>query len=112
MEALAFKVWRDYITNMIRIPFESMGDNSDILRGILAKVAHFEEELPKQKEITTLLELALWKLRINENIPQEEATCYQKKSKTDESSIRRQYCITCGAGCVIRHVMPFLISVW
>jgi len=90
-----------------------MGDNSVILRGILAKVAHFENELPKLKEITTLLELALWnKLRINENIPQEEATCYQKKSKTDESSIRRQYCITCGAGCVIRHVMPFLISVW
>lgn len=67
-----------------------MGDNSVILRGILAKVAHFENELPKLKEITTLLELALWnKLRINENIPQEEATHYQKKIKTDESSIRR-----------------------
>jgi len=49
VKALAFKVWRDYITNMIRIPFESMGDNSVILRGILAKVAHFEEELPKLK---------------------------------------------------------------
>jgi hypothetical protein len=85
-------------------------DNSLILHRIQAKITHFEDELPKLKEITTMLELALWKLRMNENIPQENATHCQKKIKTDESSIRRQCRITCGADIVIRHVLPYLIT--
>ena len=71
----------------------------------------FEDEYSKLKEVTIILELAVWKLRMNENIFLEKATPYQKKIKTDESSIRRQCRITCGADDVIRHVMPFLISV-
>jgi len=49
---------------------------------------------------------------MNENIPQGEATHCQKKIKTDESSIRRQCHITCGADIVIRHVLPHLITAW
>jgi hypothetical protein len=63
------------------------------------------------KEITTILELTIWKLRINENITQEEATNCQKKIKTDESSIRQQCRVTCGADVVIGHMLPFLITV-
>jgi hypothetical protein len=102
VETLAFKVWRDHITNMIHTAaFVHDGDNTAILREIREKVAHFEDELPKLKEITTILELALWKLRMNEKLPQEEATHCQKKIKTDELSIRRQCRITCGADVVI-----------
>jgi len=111
VEALAFKVWRESITNMIQTSnFEYNMDNSLILHRIRAKIINFEDELPKLKEITTMLELALWKLRMNENIPQENATHCQKKIKTDESSIRRQCRITCGADIVIRHVLPYLIT--
>ena len=78
---------------------------------IQAKIAHFEGEYLNLKNVTTVLELVLWKLMVNENIPQEEATRYQKKIKTDESSKRRQCCITCRADVIIRHVLPFLISV-
>ena len=46
-----------------------------------------------------------------ENISLQEATQRQKKIKTDESSIRRQYRITCGADVVIRHVLPYLVTV-
>jgi hypothetical protein len=35
---------------------------------------HFEDELPKLKKISTILELALWKMRMKENILQEEVT--------------------------------------
>jgi hypothetical protein len=117
VEALAFKVWRDHITTMIQTACFVWGrvcrrDNSNILHEIQAKVAHFEDEYPKLKEVTTIIELALWKVRINENLLQEEATHCQKKVKTDESSIiRKQYRITCGADIIIRHVLPFLISV-
>ena len=40
---------------------------------------------------------------MKENIPQE--------IKTDESNVRRQCRITCGADVVIRHVLPYLITV-
>ena len=108
VEALAFKGWRERIFNMIHTAnFLHNIDNSDILHRIREKLTHFEDELPKLKEITTILELAVWKLRINENIPQ--ISHCQKKMKTDESSIRRQCRITCGADVVIRHVLPYLI---
>jgi hypothetical protein len=114
VEALAFKVWRDSIFHMIHTANFEWGENRDnsiILQRIRAKVSHFEDELPKLKEITTILELALWMLRMNENITPVEATHCQKKVKTDESDIQQQYRVTCGADVVIRHVLPFLIFV-
>jgi hypothetical protein len=111
VEALTFKVWRDYIKSMVYTAyFKHCRDNSAFLHQIREKLAHFEEELPKLKEITTILELAFWKLRMN-GIPPEETTHCQKKIKTDESSMRRQCRITCGADVVIRHVLPYLITV-
>jgi hypothetical protein len=79
VEALAFKVWRDYITNMIHTADFKHNDNGNfhIIQRIRAKVAHFDDELPKLKEITVVLELALWKLKMNEY-----------KINTDDSSIR------------------------
>jgi len=64
VEALAFKVWRDYITNMIQTAaFDSRRDSSAvILRSIRGKLAHFEDELPKLKEMTMILELVLGSL--------------------------------------------------
>jgi hypothetical protein len=115
VEALAFKVWRDCIFHMIHTANFQWGenDNSIILQRIRAKVSHFEDELPKLKEITTILELALWKLRMlrmNENITPVEVTHCKKKIKTDESSIRQQCRVTCGADVIIGHVLPFLIT--
>jgi hypothetical protein len=108
VEALAFKVWRDHIANVIHTAefqyFDSSGNqNQNIISRIKAKVTHFEAELPKLKEVTLILELALWKLRINEKSPEEEIM-------TEESSIRRQCCVTCGADVVVGSVLPFLIS--
>jgi hypothetical protein len=111
VEALAFKVWRDHIIDMIHTAnFLHNIDNSNILHRIQEKLTHFEDELPKLKEISTILELALWRLRMKENIPNEEEAHCQKKIKTDESSIRQQCRVTCGADVVIRHVMPYLLS--
>ena len=101
VEALAFKVWRDCVVSMILY----------LINRIRAKVTHFEDELPKLKEITTILELALWKLRMNEIIPPEEATHRQTKIKTDEWSMRGQCQISCGAYVVIRHILPYLVTV-
>jgi hypothetical protein len=104
VEALPFKVWRDCVTNMIHTAaFVHDMDNTAILREIQDKLAHFDGELHRLKEMTSILELALWKLRMNDYITQ------QKKMKTNESSIRRQCRVTCGADVVIRHILPYLI---
>jgi hypothetical protein len=107
VEALAFKAWRDHIEKMVHsaeFKYNYLSSNQAILGTIQAKVAHFEEELPKLKEITSILELALWKSRMN-------ASLFQKKIKIDESIIRSEYRITCGADVIIRHVLPYLIAV-
>ena len=112
VEGLAFKVWRDCIKQMVcAADFKSGRDNLNVLRSIRAQFAHFEEEVSKLEEFTTILELTLWKLRMNEKIPEEKPSHCRKKVKTDKSSIRRQCRVTCGADVVIRLVLPYLITV-
>jgi hypothetical protein len=102
VEALAFKVWRDYVTNMIHIATFVVGrDNSAILREICNKFAYYEDKFTKLKEVTTILELALWKMKMNENGHQDMAT--------HDSNVRSQDRVTCGADVVIGHVLPFII---
>jgi hypothetical protein len=111
VEALPFKLWRDCIHNMIQTAdFKCDENNSLILHSIRNKLIHFEDELSKLKEVTTILELALWKKRINDTNHQQNSARYQKKIKIDESSIRRQCCVTCGADVIIRHKLPCLIT--
>ena len=110
VEALPFKVWRDHISHMIRTAvFEWRRDNSGILRSIREKLAHFEVELPKLKEVTSILELAMWKVRMHKNDLQDTMNHQLKKLKTDKSSSRQQCRVTCGADVIIGHVLPFLL---
>jgi hypothetical protein len=111
VESLAFKVWRDHIRHMIQTAnFKYDENNSDILRSIQEKLAHLEDELPKLKEATTILELALWKKRINDTSHQQKKFRRQKEIKVEEASPRQQFRVTCGADVIIGHVMPYLIS--
>jgi hypothetical protein len=114
VEALAFKGWRKSILNRIHAAdfkwAEDDRHNSVILHRIQTKIAHFEDELPRLKEITTILELALWKISLNENNYLEEMVQRQKKIKTDKSSMRRHCRIICGADVLIGHVLPYLIA--
>jgi hypothetical protein len=112
VEALAFQLWRDCITNMIHTAnFQFNINNLFILRRIQAKVAHFEDELLKLKEATSMLELALWKNRLDVNSHKMETNHCQKKMRSDESDVRRQCRVTCGAEIVITHLLPYLITV-
>ena len=85
-------------------------DNQSIIYEIQRKIAYFEDELPKLKEATAMLELALWKMKMSEKGHQDRATQSQKKMKADESNIRSQNRVTCGADFIIRHVVPYLIN--
>ena len=103
VEALEFKLWRNHIKSMIyTATFRMWRDNSAILLEIHGKFAHFEDELTKLKEVTTILELALWKMKISENSHQDMAT--------HDSNVQSQDRVTCRADVVIGHVVPFLIN--
>jgi hypothetical protein len=111
VEALEFRMWRNHIKNMIHTAnFAMRGDNHSILRSIRAKLDHFEDELPKLKDVTTIIELALWKMNMSKNRRQDRATQSQKKMTADNSSIRSHNRVTCGADIVIGHMLPFLIN--
>jgi hypothetical protein len=96
---------------MIQTAYYTRGrDNSFILREIRDKFTHFEDELYNLKQVTTILEIVLWKMKINNNSLEKNTTRYQKKIKSDESNIRQQCRVTCGADVVIGHVLPYLIT--
>ena len=99
---LPFKVWRDIITSMILIAKTKSHVNE--IHGMLD---YFGYKLIIW-ETKTILELALWKMKINEKSHQEGDTQIQKRLKTDESTIRLQCRVTSGADVVIKCVVPFL----
>jgi len=110
VEALAFKVWRDHIRHLIQTAnFKSDENNSGILNGIRDKLAHLEDKLPKLKEATTILELALWKMNIFDTSHQQKSFRRQKEMKVEGASPRQQCRVTCGADVIIGHVLPYLI---
>ena len=76
----------------------------------LASFARISRKISKLKEATTLLEIALWKMKINEKKSKDVATQSQKKIKTEGTSTRQQCRVTCGADVVIGHVLSYLIA--
>ena len=78
------------------------------MESVIDKMDHYKaEHFRYLKEGTTLLELALWKVKLAEN----EDNCEEgkrKKAKVDADSYQRDKRITCGADTVIKNVLPFL----
>jgi hypothetical protein len=111
VEALAFKVWRDHITNMIHTAsFKCYWDNSAILNRIQEKLSHYDDELHRLKDVTSILELTLWKMKMNEKSHQYMATRHRKKMKAVDSSLRSQSRVICGADVVCCHSAYTVVS--
>eukprot|EP00986_Skeletonema_menzelii_P020361 scaffold30961_cov217-Skeletonema_menzelii.AAC.3 len=75
---------------------------------VIDKIDHYKAEHCRYvKEGITLLELALWKAKLDEK---EESSVERKtkKVKVDAESARKERRITCGASIVIKNVLPFL----
>jgi len=111
VEALAFKVWRDCITNMIKNADYKYNMHNLHFKWNSKKNSHFRDNLCCLKEATTILELVLWKTRIIENTLKWGTTKFHKKIKTDESSIRIKCLITCGADIITGLVLPYCIGI-
>mmetsp|Transcript_25533 Transcript_25533/g.37594 ORF Transcript_25533/g.37594 Transcript_25533/m.37594 type:complete len:110 (+) Transcript_25533:678-1007(+) len=78
------------------------------IRSVLRKIEHYKaEHRVLLKEATTLLELAIWKAKLDEK----EDSSHEgkrKKAKIDVKSMRKEKRITSGADIVIKNILPFL----
>ncbi|KAL7528596.1 hypothetical protein ACHAWF_008880, partial [Thalassiosira exigua] len=82
-------------------------DRSDALVEIQSKLEYYEAEFCRLKEATAMLELALWKAKINESVLRRRSC--KKKLRVDASGFRNECRIRCGANHVIKNVLPFLL---
>ena len=106
INAIGVKQWRDVILGYKEI------DNSTFLPTIRSKLANYEAEYHKLKEATSVLELVLWKKQINEANFTNQTTGRGRKSKrvkVDDSGIRNQCRVNCGADVIIENVLPYLL---
>ena len=80
------------------------------MRAVSRQINHYKTEHKKiLKEATTLLELALWKAKSDENEEKESVEeTKAKRLKPDTQSERTTQRITSGASIVIKNVLPFL----
>ena len=63
------------------------------------------------KEATTLLELALWKAKLDDNQADGDGVPHQDGVRVTRGRVKRarkERCVTSGASIVIKNVLPFL----
>ncbi|KAK1742653.1 hypothetical protein QTG54_006250 [Skeletonema marinoi] len=79
------------------------------IRSVIRRIDHYKTEHKVMlKEATTLLELALWKAKVDEREKESLGDVITKKAKIDVQSKRSERRITSGANIVIKNVLPFL----
>ena len=116
-DKIGLKQWRDDISDCIRktLPTERNKKLIDfyIRRSFLTDIetilSWYEDEYHKLKEATSILELALWKSKIDGHRSHGRGRC-NKKIRVGKSDVREQCRFNCGADIVIQHVLPYLVS--
>jgi hypothetical protein len=110
VSAIGVKHFRDAMAD------EWMGDDNDFSRQAwytetLTQLEYYESEYRKLKEMTSLLELALWKKKIDNSSLGHggKMDTSNKKMKMDSSEFRLQCRINCGADHVVENVLPYLL---
>lgn len=109
VKAIGLKALRrditDHITNyphsLENVPYCNKGGNvgpkKKLLADIETKLVHNENEYLRLKEATSIIELVVWKNKMND-------------SEGEISSVTRKECrINCGADIVIEHMLPYLL---
>jgi hypothetical protein len=121
ISSLLLDSWRNEINNEIDrinqdLPNTPANEKTSLIgqwtRSVLQRIEHYKaEHYALVKEFTTLLELALWKAKIDES--QDERSLGSghqpaKKPKIDTKASRQEQRITSGANVVIKNMLPFL----
>ena len=122
ISSLLLDSWRNEMNNEIDrinrdIPntysYQKTTEIREWMESVLIGVEYFRNEhYALLKEFTTLLELGLWKAKLDENESQDDRSLGsdqpEKKAKIDMNTARQEQRITSGASIVIKNVLPFL----
>ena len=101
--SLGVKRWRDEIERDIN-ELSLSAEREKHIRSVYSKLVSYEN----RKEATSLLELALWKSKINESVLNNPESG-QKRAMIDLSTHRNQCHINSGAEIVVPNVLPYLL---
>ena len=82
----------------------------DWMERVLERIEHYKSEhYALLKEFTTLLELALWKANLDNNVGYDAAAREGVRvTRGQRKRARKERCITSGDSIVIKNVLPFL----
>ena len=79
------------------------------MESVIRQIVHYKTQHKELlKDATTLLELALWKAKMDEKEEDSLGEVKAKKIKLDMQSERRYLRITSGANIVIKNVLTYL----
>jgi len=114
--SLHLESWRNEMKDEVNIinevlPYTTSSQKTDTIHqwieSVTYRMNHYKtEHKALLKEATTLLELALWKAKIDEQ--EDHGEVKAKRVKIDIQSERNERRITSGANIVIKNVLPFL----
>ena len=81
VNAIGVKLWRDNVAEMMAEPIPRRKQSKvDWLSNVKSKLRHYEDEYQQLKDATTTLELALWKVKLDEpSLNSNEGEIQQKK---------------------------------
>ena len=90
---------------------EKTGAIQQWITRVLGRMEHYRSEHKMLvKEAMTLLELALWKATLLNEVDEKNCSVdvVSKKAKIDAEAARKEHRVTCGASIVTKNVLPFL----
>jgi len=109
MGVLGIEKWRVDLESRIVAFAKKTGDRESDTKALYDRLDMYE----LAKEATSILELALWKHKMDESTPSNNVKCIgqsNKRARVDtDISERQQYRINCGANVVVRNVLPYLL---
>ena len=96
------------MAEMMAEPIPRKQSKGDWLEEVKSKLSHYEAEYFNLIEATSFLELAVWKTKLDE-LKSQSQRLGKKRRKIEDSDLRNQCHISCGADIVIEHVLKYLI---
>ena len=104
LDSLGVTKWREEIESSIDKTCIIFHEREERTKSVYSKLVSYEQ----LKEATSLLELVLWKVKIDESILNNRESS-QKLARIDSSSHRYQCRINSGAEIVVPGVLPYFL---
>eukprot|EP00986_Skeletonema_menzelii_P002606 scaffold710_cov95-Skeletonema_menzelii.AAC.1 len=118
ISSLLLERWRDELNQEIdrinqELPDTQADEKTDLIRrwirSVIDRMEHYKAEHNRLlKEHMTLLELAVWKTKLDEKVDNSTQKVQAKRAKIDKERAREEKRITSGADIIIKNVLPFL----